>query len=137
PSMFRISCSSSLLGGCDEPEILRYENLKSVPKALTSDMRKSTVIAFAAFTGLVACAADYQSKQKVVVEGEAHLVFKMNAQPNAYQAREEEFFWDGGYLDPNDYRKNVLAIEAATGCTVIPSSILNKGVITQAAVSCD
>ena len=35
--MFRISCSSSLLGGCDEPEILRYENLKSVPQALTSD----------------------------------------------------------------------------------------------------
>ena len=35
--MFRFSCSSSLLGGCDEPEILRYENLKSVPQALTSD----------------------------------------------------------------------------------------------------
>ena len=35
--MFRISCSSSLHNGCDEPEILRYENLKSVPQALTSD----------------------------------------------------------------------------------------------------
>ena len=35
--MFRISCSSSLHNGCDEPEILRCENLKSVPQALTSD----------------------------------------------------------------------------------------------------
>ena len=35
--MFRISCSSSLLDGYDEPEILSYENLKSVPLALTSD----------------------------------------------------------------------------------------------------
>ena len=35
--MFRISCSSSLHNGCDEPEILRYENLRSVPQALTSD----------------------------------------------------------------------------------------------------
>ncbi|MCZ0814351.1 hypothetical protein N5A93_19205, partial [Roseovarius sp. EGI FJ00037] len=33
-----ISCSSSLLDGCDEPEILRYENIKSVPWVLTSDM---------------------------------------------------------------------------------------------------
>ncbi|TQE98087.1 MAG: hypothetical protein FKY71_15680 [Spiribacter salinus] len=41
--MFRISCSSSLLGGCDEPEILRYENLKSVPKALTSDSKLNHV----------------------------------------------------------------------------------------------
>ncbi len=35
--MFRISCSSSLHEGYDEPEILRYENRKSVPQALTSD----------------------------------------------------------------------------------------------------
>jgi hypothetical protein len=42
--MFRISlagsfgsCSSSLLDGCDEPEILRYKNIKSVPWVLTSD----------------------------------------------------------------------------------------------------
>ena len=35
--MFRISGSSSLLDGCDDPEILRYENLKSVPQVLTSD----------------------------------------------------------------------------------------------------
>jgi hypothetical protein len=35
--MFRISCPSSLHYGCDEPETLRYENLKSVPQALTSD----------------------------------------------------------------------------------------------------
>ncbi|MGJ8585788.1 MAG: alpha/beta hydrolase [Marinosulfonomonas sp.] len=34
---FRISCSSSLHEGYDEPETLRYENLKSVPQALTSD----------------------------------------------------------------------------------------------------
>ena len=34
--MFRISRSSSLLDGCDEPEILRYENTKSVPQVLTS-----------------------------------------------------------------------------------------------------
>jgi len=31
PYLDRLLCSSSLLGGCDEPEILRYENLKSVP----------------------------------------------------------------------------------------------------------
>lgn len=34
---FRISCSSSLHKGYDEPEILRYENLISVPTVLTSD----------------------------------------------------------------------------------------------------
>ena len=34
---FRVSCSSLLHEGCDEPEILRYENLKSVPKVPTSD----------------------------------------------------------------------------------------------------
>ncbi|MDG1372121.1 MAG: hypothetical protein P8Q48_18110, partial [Paracoccaceae bacterium] len=34
---FRVSCSSLIHEGCDEPEILRYENLKSVPKVLTSD----------------------------------------------------------------------------------------------------
>ena len=45
--MFRFSCSSSLLGGCDEPEILRYENLKSVPQALTSDTKcNQTLIDF-------------------------------------------------------------------------------------------
>ena len=38
--MVRISCSSSLHNGCDEPEILRCENLKSVPQAMTSDMVK-------------------------------------------------------------------------------------------------
>ena len=38
---FRISCSSSLHEGYDEPEILRYENLKSVPQALTSDNLES------------------------------------------------------------------------------------------------
>jgi len=31
-----MSCSSSLLDGCDEPEILPYENLNSVPRVLTS-----------------------------------------------------------------------------------------------------
>jgi hypothetical protein len=35
--MFRISGSSSLHNGCNDPEILRYENLKSVPQVLTSD----------------------------------------------------------------------------------------------------
>ncbi len=32
-----VSCASSLHEGYDEPEILRYENLKSVPQALTLD----------------------------------------------------------------------------------------------------
>jgi hypothetical protein len=35
--MFRVSCGSSLHNGFDEPEILRYENLRPVPQALTSD----------------------------------------------------------------------------------------------------
>jgi hypothetical protein len=35
--MSRISGSSSLLDGCDDPEILRYENLESVLWVLTSD----------------------------------------------------------------------------------------------------
>jgi hypothetical protein len=39
--MFRISGSSSLLGGCDDPEILRYENLKPVPWVLTTDNESS------------------------------------------------------------------------------------------------
>jgi hypothetical protein len=35
--MFWISCPSSFRDGCDEPEILRYENIKSVPWVLTLD----------------------------------------------------------------------------------------------------
>jgi hypothetical protein len=36
PLMFQISCQSSLLDGCDEPEILPRENLNFAPQALTS-----------------------------------------------------------------------------------------------------
>ncbi|MDG1370262.1 MAG: hypothetical protein P8Q48_08485, partial [Paracoccaceae bacterium] len=42
---FRVSCSSLINEGCDEPEILRYENLKSVPKVLTSDKLHRAAVA--------------------------------------------------------------------------------------------
>ncbi|MAQ85830.1 MAG: hypothetical protein CMH12_22005, partial [Maritimibacter sp.] len=41
-----ISGSSSLLDGCDEPKILRYENLKTVPQALTLDRGEIRTRAF-------------------------------------------------------------------------------------------
>jgi hypothetical protein len=51
--MFRISGSSSLLDGCDDPEILCYENLKSIPWVLTSDNLLHDDLQFAMALGTV------------------------------------------------------------------------------------
>jgi len=78
---------------------------------------------------------DYDARQDVVVEGVPHVVFPMLSGPNNYQAREASLM--GGLIDPNDYRQNILAIEAVTGCTVNRGSVINQGLITMAAVICD
>ncbi|MEY8830488.1 hypothetical protein AB9K34_19105, partial [Sedimentitalea sp. XS_ASV28] len=41
-SAFRVSVSSPLLGGYDEPETLRYEIKSDVPKVLTGDKRTAS-----------------------------------------------------------------------------------------------
>ena len=52
--MFRISCSSSLHNGCDEPEILHYENIKYVPLVLTSDTASPATEVFVLASSILA-----------------------------------------------------------------------------------
>jgi len=70
----------------------------------------------------------------VEVEGIKHVVKTMKAS-NSYLAHETPPW--GGLIDPNYYRKNVLAIEKVTGCIVDRVTIMNQGLATYAAVVCD
>ena len=91
----------------------------------------STILLFGCIDGL---GVDYDSRRDVVIEGVPHVVFEMRAGGNTYHARERSTV--GGLIDPNDYRQNILAIEAVTGCPVDRSTILNKGLVTMAAAKC-
>lgn len=88
---------------------------------------------------LVGCtdglAVEYDSKQEVIIEGVPHVVFTMVAGKDNYQAREKS--WMGGAIDPNDYRQNILAIEAVSGCEVDMGTVTNQGLVTTASVNCN
>jgi hypothetical protein len=72
---------------------------------------------------------------RLKVEGEPHVVKQLKGNSNSYVAHEESTL--GGWIDPNDYRRNILAIEAATGCIVDKTTIINEGLQTTALVICD
>jgi hypothetical protein len=91
----------------------------------------STILLFGCSDGL---GVDYDSRRDVVIEGVPHIVFEMRAGGNTYQARESSLL--GGLIDPNDYRQNVLAIEAVTGCPVDRRTIINQGLVTIALTKC-
>jgi hypothetical protein len=71
---------------------------------------------------------------KVEIDGVSVLVRQMRGSPNAYAANEENLW--GGWIDPNDYVRNVKAIEKVTGCEVMLASVINQGLQTTASVDC-
>ncbi|WP_435137678.1 hypothetical protein [Pseudopelagicola sp. nBUS_19] len=91
----------------------------------------STSLLFGCMDGL---SVDYDSRRDVVIEGVPHVVFALRVGGNTYYARESDL--TGGRVDPNDFRQNVLAIEAVTGCQVDRSTITNAGLVTTAQVKC-
>ena len=90
-----------------------------------------SVIFFSAAGG---CDINYSSKSTIEVEGDTHTVMRMVASDEAYVAYPSDTI--GGFVDPNDFRKNILAIEAVSGCTVVTGSVVNSGAQTKAAVVC-
>ena len=58
----------------------------------------------------------------------------MHGTSDSYVAHEANLM--GGLIDPNDYRQNVMAVEAVTGCTVDPRTIINSGLQIRALVIC-
>ena len=77
---------------------------------------------------------DTSTRQEVIIEGIPHYVFQINGTSNSYLAHETNL--TGGLIDPNDYRQNVMAIEAVTGCTIDTRTIINSGLLTRALVIC-
>ena len=71
----------------------------------------------------------------VDVEGDPHKVKQLKGNPNGYVAHETNLL--GGWIDPEDYRRNIIAIEEATGCKVDPTTITNQGLQTTALVICE
>ena len=72
--------------------------------------------------------------EKMTIEGVDIYVKKMKGN-NAWRATEDDIWrWA---MDPNIYRRNVLAIEKVTNCKVDRASILNFNVSTSATVICD
>lgn len=99
-------------------------------------LRNSKLLILAAAMLLSACdlSVDTSTRQEVTVEGVPHYVFKMHGTSNSYVAHGTNLM--GGLIDPDDYRQNVMAIEAATGCTVDQRTIINGGLQTRALVIC-
>ena len=72
---------------------------------------------------------------EVEIDGVPTLVRKMRVDGYSYAANPRDI--SGGWIDPSDYVRNVKAIEAVTGCKVLPVSIQNAGLQTIATVECD
>jgi len=71
---------------------------------------------------------------EINVEGVVITVQNYNQKPNSWAAAPKDL--SGGLIDPNNYRLNVQAIEAFTGCSVDPVTVVNNGLQTIAAVNC-
>lgn len=80
----------------------------------------------------------YPNANVVTVDGQEHLVRKLNGRANTYQAMENKpsvgQMMVG--IDSAIYGRNVRAIEQATGCKVDMTTISNSGNQTIAATSC-
>ena len=103
-------------------ESMRIKNLK--------------IFAFGAVVLMSACdlSVDTNTRKEVTIEGVPHYVWKMHGKSESYVSHETNLM--GGLIDPNDYRRNVMAIEAVTGCSVDPRTIINSGMQTRALVTC-
>ena len=71
---------------------------------------------------------------EVTVDGVQKLVRKLKSAKNNYAANSKDI--SGGWIDPNDYVRNIKAIEAVTDCKVLVGSVSNQGMQTIAAVEC-
>lgn len=71
----------------------------------------------------------------IQIEGVDHIVKRMKSDEFSWWAREKSLV--GGFIDPNDYRQNIMAIERVSGCKVDLRSVMNKGLETIARVNCN
>jgi hypothetical protein len=62
-------------------------------------------------------------------------VQKMAGSDNDAWAAAKDDFW-GGFVDPKDYERNIIAIEKVTGCKVVGNTVTNAGMRTTALVYC-
>ena len=70
----------------------------------------------------------------IQIEGVDHIVKRMKSDEFSWWAREKSVI--GGFLDPNDFRQNIMAIELISGCKVDLGTVRNKGLETIARVDC-
>jgi hypothetical protein len=98
-------------------------------------IKNFALIAFAGAV-LAACnlSVDPSTRKEVTIEGVPHYVWNARGMSNSYISHEKNLM--GGLIDSNDYRQNVMAIEAVTGCTVDSRTIINSGLQTRALVTC-
>lgn len=99
-------------------------------------LTKSKLLILAAAMSLSACdlSVDTFARQEVTVEGVPHYAFKMSRTSNSYVTHDTNLM--GGLIDSNDYRQNVMAIEAATGYTLGQRRIINGGLKTRPLFIC-
>ena len=83
-------------------------------------------------------AQNFEGGKAVMIEGVEHGVRPLPSGPNVYQAFLNQPTIDDmlGTVNPDVSRRNVLAIEAVTGCKVALTSIQNDQNYTMAAVEC-
>lgn len=94
------------------------------------------ILVFSLFAMIISgCSAVTGPATIVFVEGEEHAVIRLKSNAKGYRAHETNIW--GGWIDPEDYRKNILAIEMVTGCKVDRDTIVNSGLLTDALVVCD
>tara|TARA_R110000868_G_scaffold355038_1_gene616308 strand:+ start:471 stop:761 length:291 start_codon:yes stop_codon:yes gene_type:complete len=70
----------------------------------------------------------------IQIEGVDHIVKRMKSDEFSWWAREKSFL--GGFIDPNDFRQNIMAIELVSGCKVDLGTVRNQGLETIARVDC-
>lgn len=70
----------------------------------------------------------------IQIEGVDHIVKRMKSDEFSWWAREKSLL--GGFIDPNDFRQNIMAIERVSGCKVNLGTVRNNGLETIARVDC-
>lgn len=94
-------------------------------------------ISFLSFAGCTELSSMDPNAQVVSISGREFAVGRLAGQRNAFYGRPNNVdaatLW---YGDMSIFPQNVKAIEKATGCRVIPESIVNSGIKTDAAVNC-
>lgn len=89
------------------------------------------------FLSLAACDADSSTRQSIVINGHEYAVMQMRDRPTAFYAFAAERWRYVARPFAGVLPGNIPAIEAVTGCAVIPDTVRHlDGISTEAEVRC-